>query len=1082
MPSKIGSELVFNGASSIAAELPNGNFVVAYQKGSNAYVQVVSESGVLVGNPNPLGNSIINVTVTVLQNGNFVVIYQTLSGVSYAQVIGSNGALMGSPNQAATFVTTLSNGNFLVAYGSAATPYLQVIDTNGNLVGTPIQGVYQTLLVGGNFVVVYPSGSNYYAQVIMPNGSLVGSSIQVILGSWQTVTPLSNGNFVVPYMTGSNYYAQLVSNNGTLIGSPMSCGIGLKAIIVLSNGNFVLGYVTTSSGSTGYGSTGYADIFKTTGTQVAHSLFSSSAPTTLVSLQKNGTFLVIFPASIANVFAMQIVNAAGTSIGNPISIANSSPNMTVLPNGNFVTTVLYITTTQTYALALVVDTGSTINLSAGSATPPIYTVTPLPNSNFMLILQNSASSYSAQFYTGGGTAVGSAIQATTNPTTTVLPNGGCVLAYTNGSSSYLQIFNATGALVGSAIPAGNNVNNVTVLENGNFFAVTYQNGLTYYAQMINVNGGLVGSPIQATANPSVTLLPDGNTLVVYPTSITNYNGQLFDSNALPVTSAFQLGSMSENSALALGDDYFILKWQTPDTNTHVQVFYAGTNLTVVNANQNVDYSQDASEVDFNEIAVLTEYNEANATLTLSDPQAGTLTTATSGNITATFSSQTGVWEVSGDVNDVNAILNATQFIPAPNYVSNFSINLVVNDAGNRTEDGLLAWIGTPTAPRLVNNTFNIMVGETVTVDSSDIGVLPETRPVTITVSQMQGGYFQLASNPGQPILQFTRQQLDAKQVQIVSDESAPVSYAVSVSNIDGSFASSPTLASVIFTDNPPMLLGTVPTEFVAINEPFHFEVSANQIFKNTNSNASSLTFSAKLTSNASLPPWMSFNATQPDQLAFSGNPTQFGSTAVDLCASAPLNKTTCTDFNVVVVPANTTSSNTNTNTTINNSVNSIIIPVASSAGTAALVAGGFVTGLSIWRCAKNTKSRENYPLANYVQGNLKLQGVDNFDSRKGRDYVAAIKNITDSLKLNHGIDTTMMRMTELQNLANDIAASARNKISSQGTFFGGSIITVAQLSNKAQDIAGEVAGKRGTNQTLQQVEVLSSDSVEMGVL
>src|SRR5476649_1524499 len=28
MPSKVGSELVFNGASSIAAQLPNGNFVV----------------------------------------------------------------------------------------------------------------------------------------------------------------------------------------------------------------------------------------------------------------------------------------------------------------------------------------------------------------------------------------------------------------------------------------------------------------------------------------------------------------------------------------------------------------------------------------------------------------------------------------------------------------------------------------------------------------------------------------------------------------------------------------------------------------------------------------------------------------------------------------------------------------------------------------------------------------------------------------------------------------------------------------------------------------------------------------------
>ena len=42
-----------------------------------------------------------------------------------------------------------------------------------------------------------------------------------------------------------------------------------------------------------------------------------------------------------------------------------------------------------------------------------------------------------------------------------------------------------------------------------------------------------------------------------------------------------------------------------------------------------------------------------ATLTLSNPAAGTLSTATSGSVTSTYNGITGVWQASGSINDVN---------------------------------------------------------------------------------------------------------------------------------------------------------------------------------------------------------------------------------------------------------------------------------------------------------------------------------------------------------------------------------------------------------------------------------------------
>jgi hypothetical protein len=51
------------------------------------------------------------------------------------------------------------------------------------------------------------------------------------------------------------------------------------------------------------------------------------------------------------------------------------------------------------------------------------------------------------------------------------------------------------------------------------------------------------------------------------------------------------------------------------------------------------------------------------TLTLSNPSAGSLSTGTSGAVTSTYNTGTGVWSASGAIVDVNALLAAVSFTP-----------------------------------------------------------------------------------------------------------------------------------------------------------------------------------------------------------------------------------------------------------------------------------------------------------------------------------------------------------------------------------------------------------------------------------
>ena len=93
--------------------------------------------------------------------------------------------------------------------------------------------------------------------------------------------------------------------------------------------------------------------------------------------------------------------------------------------------------------------------------------------------------------------------------------------------------------------------------------------------------------------------------------------------------------------------------------------------------------------------VVSDADSANvtATLTLSNPAAGSLSTATSGAVTSTYIAATGVWTASGAIANVNALLAGVTLTPAANFNGSFSIATSVSDGVAPAITGSKAFTG-----------------------------------------------------------------------------------------------------------------------------------------------------------------------------------------------------------------------------------------------------------------------------------------------------------------------------------------------------------------------------------------------------
>lgn len=139
------------------------------------------------------------------------------------------------------------------------------------------------------------------------------------------------------------------------------------------------------------------------------------------------------------------------------------------------------------------------------------------------------------------------------------------------------------------------------------------------------------------------------------------------------------------------------------------------------------------------------------TLTLSNPAAGALSTATSGSVTSTYNAVTGAWNASGPIANVNALLVGVSFTPAANFNGGFNIATRVSDGvataltGSKTITGI-ALNDAPTATGLSDaesytedsprNLANIVVAD---VDSANV-------TATLTLSNAAAGSLSTATS------------------------------------------------------------------------------------------------------------------------------------------------------------------------------------------------------------------------------------------------------------------------------------------------------------------------------------------------
>src|SRR4029079_1780602 len=103
-----------------------------------------------------------------------------------------------------------------------------------------------------------------------------------------------------------------------------------------------------------------------------------------------------------------------------------------------------------------------------------------------------------------------------------------------------------------------------------------------------------------------------------------------------------------------------------------------------------------------------------ATLTISDLTAGTLSTATVGTVTSTFSTTTGIWTPTGPLASVNTLLAGLTFVPTPDFNGSFSIATSMSDgmAGPITGTKAFTGIAVNDAPTATN----VSAAETYTED------------------------------------------------------------------------------------------------------------------------------------------------------------------------------------------------------------------------------------------------------------------------------------------------------------------------------------------------------------------------------
>jgi VCBS repeat-containing protein len=260
----------------------------------------------------------------------------------------------------------------------------------------------------------------------------------------------------------------------------------------------------------------------------------------------------------------------------------------------------------------------------------------------------------------------------------------------------------------------------------------------------------------------------GSLGIVDPQTITHLNGEMADVGRWTDLSGGGSVLLNDDGTLQFSDDgdfADLAAGQTRTTSFQYTVAdstgrfdTATTTITVEGVNdaptasnltQTIAAVEDDGAVALGDIVVADADtgDTVTATLTLSQPQAGTLSVSPAGSATPTYNSVTGVWTVSGSVADVNAALAAVTFTPAPNWDKPVSIATQIRDAaGSGSTNGTITVNVTPAndAPHLADRNLSLTVAE-------DAGPPVAGQAMGLLVSDLAGGISDVDTASGRGI-------------------------------------------------------------------------------------------------------------------------------------------------------------------------------------------------------------------------------------------------------------------------------------------------------------------------------------------
>ena len=320
-------------------------------------------------------------------------------------------------------------------------------------------------------------------------------------------------------------------------------------------------------------------------------------------------------------------------------------------------------------------------------------------------------------------------------------------------------------------------------------------------------------------------------------------------------------------------------------------------------------------------------------------------------------------------------------------------------------------------PQLVNHQFNVIQGKITTLTSSALSATSNSvniNSLLYTVNNIGNGRFQLKNNQSITITQFSEAQKSMGLVQFVQ-----VGSGLDIPSAEGSVSdgqvSTPFINFIINFFAAPIIL--VNQLIIGNGETIKL-TSGNLLAIDYDSNNATLMISLSNLShlNVSINPFL--------QQQLSNGEVQISHDGSGIAPSYLVN---ISDGNASIgnQAPTITFTNNNNNTASTNTAPIIGATVGGIAGSAA-----FLSLVGFYAKRKfDQATRNKHRLAKYIWQELNLEGINNFESELGKLYVSVIENkLIPELKV-HEKYQDIMQVSDLKQLAKDIAAIEKNRLS-----------------------------------------------------